>query len=174
MCPGGVFSNNYYPNPGCFFKKKRKKNCAAPNVHIPKIIIRGEAAEGKIRLRPILISGGFSYNPRIPSKEIFSACIKCPKKVQTCEKFTFTWFLPYICHYIGAAGAENFFGLFFGLWTSGPRLFFKKKKTAGLLKKHPAPARLVFTDPGGGWGTQNVGLSACPPRHYPPPRGGRH
>ena len=99
------------------------------NAIIRKIIIRGEAAEGKIRIRPILISGGVSYNPRIPSKENFSACIKCPKMVQMCEKFMFTWFLPYIYHYTGAAGAENFFCLFlFGLWPSGPRLFFKKKK----------------------------------------------
>jgi hypothetical protein len=31
-----------------------------------------------------------------------------------CEKFMFTWFLPYICHYTGAAGAEKPFGHFWG------------------------------------------------------------
>ena len=111
---------------GCFLRGK--KNCVAPNVHIPKIIIRGEAAEGKIRLRPILISGGFSYNPRIPSKEFFFACVKCPKKVQTCEKLHLHGFYRISATTSAPQAPKKFWPFFLAFGHPDPDCFLRGKK----------------------------------------------
>jgi hypothetical protein len=77
--------------------------------------------------KPVLGQGGGGVQPPYTEQRKFSDLHEMPKNGPNVRKLTVTWFLPYIQHYTGAAGAKKILAIS-GFLPSRPRLFFSKKK----------------------------------------------